>query len=68
MARQRVLHHRLIFVLHQQQTNRWFVIRVAQQVINGVQIQVQLTDVARLELSGFQFNDHVTTQRQMVKQ
>lgn len=61
------LNHHLLLVLDQQKANRWFVIRVLQQIIHHIEVKVELTHMAGFKFSRLEFDDDITTKLEMVK-
>ena len=40
VAGQRILYYSFVFTLYQQQTNRWLIVRVSQNIVNYILIHI----------------------------
>lgn len=66
-AAQGIFRHNAVFVLAEDQTDRWLVLRVAQQVINSIEIKIHFAGVFRQEFSPLKLDDNVAAQFEMIK-
>ena len=57
----------MFFVPAKDQTDRWLVIRVAQQVINSIEIKIHFAGVFRQEFSTLKLDHNAAAQFEMIK-
>ena len=65
---ERILCHEVILALAEQQADRGIVLPFFQDAIHGREVEVKLSGVFRLELTGFQLNHHIAAEVEVVEQ
>ena len=63
-----VFRNQVVFRLAEQKPNGRVVIFGLHDSVHGREVEIELTDVLRLELAGFEFDHHIATQSEMIKE
>lgn len=62
-----IFRHQIVLAFTQQQSDRRIVLFFFQNAIYCRQVEVQLTGIFRFEISGFQFDDYIAPQVQIIE-
>lgn len=65
---QRIFRDKVILAFTQKQANRWVILFPFQNAVHRREIKVQLSSILRLEITCFQFDYHIASKVQVVKQ
>ena len=66
-AAQGVFGDKAVLFPAQQKPDGRLVVRVAQEIVYGGEVEIELADIAGSKVAGFQFDDHIATQLQGVE-